>query len=151
VSLVCEILLPLSAASLGIFAGAMLTEGFVLVSFWRSLAPTAFLEWYAANDRRLLAFFTPLTVVTVVLAIAAAVATWSADAAGFRLAAIAALLAVFALATFFLYFERANKRFATAGIDAIDVAPELERWAAWHWVRTAVSVAAFAASLLALR
>jgi uncharacterized membrane protein len=146
-----EMLLLLSTASLGIFAGAMLTEGFVLVSFWRSLAPAAVLDWYAANDRRLLAFFSPLTVVTVLLAIAAAVACWFADGAAFGLAATAALLAGVALATFFLYFGRANKSFATASIDAVAVAAELTRWAAWHWFRTAISVAAFAASLLALR
>ena len=146
-----EILLLLATAALGIFAGAMLTEGFVLVSFWRSLAPEAFLAWYAANDQRLLDFFRPLTTATVLLAIAAAVAAWFADSGAFALALVAALLAVVALATFFVYFERANRSFATASIDAGDVAAELARWAAWHWFRTALSVVAFAASLLALR
>ena len=145
----CDLLLLLSAASLGLFAGAMLTEGFVLVSFWRSLAPEAFLAWYAANDRRLLDFFRPLTTATVLLAIAAAVAAWFAGSGAFALALVAALLAVVALATFFLYFEHANRRFATAGIVAGDVAPELARWAAWHWFRTAVAVVAFGASLIA--
>ena len=148
---IAEFLLLLSTASLGIFAGAMLTEGFVLVPFWRSLAPTGFLDWYAANDRRLLAFFSPLTIVTVLLAAAAAIAAWFAEGAEFGLVAIAALLAAVALATFFLYFERTNKSFATASIEVNEVAAELTRWSTWHWARTAISVAAFAASLLALR
>jgi hypothetical protein len=151
VSGLAEGLLLLSTATLGIFAGAMLTEGFVLVSFWRSLAPEAFLAWYAANDQRLLDFFRPRTTATVLLAIAAAIAAWVAGSDAFALTGVAALLAVVALATFFLYFERANESFATASIDAAGVAPALARWATWHWFRTALSVVAFAASLLALR
>jgi hypothetical protein len=151
VSAIGEILLLLSTASLGIFAGAMLTEGFVLVSFWRSLAPEAFLAWYAANDQRLLDFFRPLTTATVLLAVAAAVAAGLAGSAAFAPAAVAALLVVIALAMFFLYFAGANARFAKASIDTGDVAAALARWAAWHWFRTALSVVAFAASLVALR
>lgn len=146
-----ESLLLLSTATLGIFAGAMLTEGFVLVSSWRSLAPEAFLAWYAANDQRLLDFFRPLTTVAVLLAIGAAVAAWFAGSDAFVLTLVAALLVVVALATFFLYFERANRSFATASIDTADVASALARWASWHWFRTALSVVAFGASLLALR
>jgi hypothetical protein len=149
-STVSEFLLLLSTASLGIFAGDMLTEGFVLVSFWRSLAPEAFLAWYAANDQRLLDFFRPLTTATVLLAIAAAVAARFAGSSSFGFALVAALLAVAALATFFLYFERANRAFATASLGASDVPAALARWAAWHWFRTALGVAAFAASLIAL-
>jgi hypothetical protein len=66
-----------SAASLGIFAGAMLTEGLVLVPYWRSLTPPEFFVWYAVNDKRLLDFFGPLTWVAVLLALGAAlVSLW---------------------------------------------------------------------------
>ena len=44
----------LSAAALGIFCGSQLTEGLVLVPYWRALPPEQFLQWYAANDKRLL-------------------------------------------------------------------------------------------------
>jgi len=39
---VSDVLLTVSAAALAIFFGAMLTEGFVLVPFWRSLTPNEF-------------------------------------------------------------------------------------------------------------
>jgi hypothetical protein len=52
-NLVSEVARFLSAASLGIFAGAMLTEGLVLVPYWRSLTPAEFFGWYGANDQRL--------------------------------------------------------------------------------------------------
>ena len=31
----------------------MLTDGFVLVTYWQSLKTDAFYAWYGANDRRL--------------------------------------------------------------------------------------------------
>jgi len=68
----------LSAAAIGLFAGAMLTEGCVLAPYWRSVSPSDFLAWYAANDRRLLGFFGPLTAAAALLAlVTGAVAVWA--------------------------------------------------------------------------
>jgi hypothetical protein len=146
----CHVLQLLSVAALGVFAGAMLTEGLVLVPFWRSLAAAEFFAWYAANDRRLLGFFGPLTAVTAVLALAAAlVALWTGDP-GRWLALLAALLAIVAVSTFFLYFQRANASFAAATLAADDVPAELRRWAAWHWLRSGLSLAALTAALLSM-
>ncbi|MGH7894955.1 MAG: hypothetical protein ACREQL_09810 [Candidatus Binatia bacterium] len=149
-SLFGDILRLLSVASLGLFVGAMLTEGFVLVPYWRSLAPADFFAWYAVNDRRLLGFFGPLTTVTAAVAVAAALVTLLEGHPGRWPAVVAAVLSVVVVSTFFLYFERANASFAAASIAAGDVSGELARWAAWHWLRTGISVAAFAAALWSL-
>ena len=145
-----DILLTVSAAALAIFFGAMLTEGFVLVPFWRSLTPNEFFAWYEANDRRLLAFFSPLTGAAALLAIAAALVALMAGHPGGLPAAVAAALAVSVVAMFPLYFKRANESFAAASIAPTDVAAELARWAAWHWVRTAVSFIALFSAMAAL-
>ena len=148
---VCDVLRYLSAASLGIFAGAMLTEAGVLVTYWRSLAPAEFLRWYAANAQRLLAYFSPVTSVSGVLAILAAVASLWEGHPGRWYALAAAVLAVVMVASFFVYFEPANASFAAATIPVDAVAAELARWSAWHNARTALSIVALAASLLAIR
>jgi hypothetical protein len=116
----------LSTAALGLFAGAMLTEGLLLVPWWRSLAPGEFLSWYAANGSRLQDYFGPLT--------------W-----------LAGLLALLAVSSFFVYFGRANASFAAGAVRAADLPAELARWAAWHWVRTGLSLGALASALLSLR
>ena len=67
-----ELLAYLAVASLGIFVGAMLTEGLVLLPYWRSLPADAFYSWYGANDKRLLGFFGPLTWLAALPALAAA-------------------------------------------------------------------------------
>jgi hypothetical protein len=71
-----DVLTLLAVASLGIFFGAMLTEGFVLVPYWRSLPADAFYSWYRSNDRRLVGFFGPLTWLAALSALASASLSW---------------------------------------------------------------------------
>ena len=73
-----ELFALLAVALLGIFFGAMLTEGLVLVPYWRSLPAEAFYTWYGANDERLLGFFGPLTWLAALSALAAAgISLWT--------------------------------------------------------------------------
>lgn len=150
-ALLGDLLRYLTAAALGIFAGAMLTEAGVLVPFWRSLAPADFLRWYAANAERLLAYFSPVTSVSAVLALLAAGASLWEGHSGRWWSLAAATLVLVIVASFFVYFEQANASFAAATIPVDAVAVELGRWSAWHNARTALSVVALAAALLALR
>jgi hypothetical protein len=144
----CNAALAVSAACLGVFAGANLTEGCVLVPYWRTLPPATFFAWYAANDARLLGFFGPLTAITVV--VAAGAAAWAVRTAhpARWTAVTAAGLSTAALSMFFVYFRAANASFSAG---TAELPGELARWAAWHWVRTLVSVAALAAALRAIR
>lgn len=143
----CEILLLVSAGALGVFAGAMLTEGFVLVPYWRSLSPAEFFAWYRANDERLLRFFAPPTAAAALLAVAAAAVAFWVRHPGRGPALLAALLALAAAAMFPLYFQAANARFSAASLRAEELPAELARWAAWHRARMLASVAALAAAL----
>lgn len=138
-----------AAAALGVYVGAMLTEGFVLVPYWRSLPPEEFLRWYAANAERLVGFFGPVTAAATLLALAAAgLAFWQGHPGRFA-AGLAAAIMVALIVGFFVYFEPANERFAQATVAAADVPAELVTWAAWHHARTALAAVAFAASLVA--
>jgi ABC-type Mn2+/Zn2+ transport system permease subunit len=138
-------------AVVAIYVGAMATEGGVLVPYWQSLPPGEFLVWYAANARRLVDFFGPVTIAAVLLAVASAVlALWSRHP-GRMHATVTAVLLCGLLGLYFAYFEDANTRFATGGI-AVDAVPgELARWAWWHHVRTGVSAAALVTAVLAVR
>ena len=140
----------ISVAAWGMLVGSMLTEGMILVPYWRSLSPTEFFSWYAANDRRLLAFFAPLTSIAALSTVAAAgVSLWIARP-GRWYALVAAILSAVVVSMFPLYFQRANARFSAAGIPAGDLAAELARWAAWHRVRSGLGVVALTAALLGM-
>jgi hypothetical protein len=132
----------LATLTLGLAAGAVLAEGAVLVPWWRSLPPESFLTWYATNAARLFWFFGTLEMVSAVLVVAAAVLVRS------RLFVAAALLTAGVLAVFPLYFQAVNASFEAATIAPGDVAAELGRWATWHWLRTGMAIAAFAAAVV---
>jgi hypothetical protein len=137
----------LATLALGIAAGAMLAEGAVLVPWWRSMPPEAFLRWYADNARRLFEFYGPIEIVTATLTLFAAVVHRPSR----RWFVAAALLSLAVLAAFPIYFRDVNASFETGAIGIDRVHAELGRWAAWHWGRTMLGVLAFALALLGLR
>lgn len=139
-----------SAGLLGLFAGAMLTEGFVLVPYWRSLPADAFFAWYAVNDRRLMAFFGPVTSAAAVVTLAAALAAVGAGLPGRWAASASAALMLGCVAVFFAWFEQANASFSAASVPAGELPKALARWAAWHHARTLVALLALALMLLAV-
>src|SRR4029450_12036232 len=102
----------LATFALGVAAGAMLAEGAVLVPWWRSMPPEAFLRWYADNARRLLEFYGPLEIVGATLTLLAAVVHRPAR----QWFVGAALLALAVLAAFPIYFRDLNANFETGAI-----------------------------------
>ena len=136
---------------LGITAGAMLTEAVVLVPYWQSLAPTAFFGWYADNAALLVDFYSPLEVGTAIATLAAAIVFSAQGLRGARFMWVAAILSLLVIGTFFVYFKDANASFADQSIDAHALADALVTWERWQWGRVALGVAAFLASIVALR
>lgn len=140
-----------SLVSLGLFAGAMLTEGLVLVPAWRAMPPADFFAWYAAHEQLLLRFFTPLTVCTALLTLAAAMLSLTANQPGRWLAWGAAGITLIIVGMFYVFFRQANAHFSSATVAPQQLATLLSRWAAWHHWRTALSIAALVVALLGLR
>ena len=141
----------LAAIALGLMAGALAAEGSILVPFWRSLSPEAFLIWYKRHAILLLWFFGPLEVGAVLLSIVAAALGWIGDTSGRQLFTASAVLGVVLLALFPFYFQRVNASFTAGTIPLIDVPEELQRWSNWHWIRTLIAAVAFVIAVIALR
>lgn len=140
----------LSVAVLGIFTGAMLTEGFILVPFWQSISAAAFYEWCAANGQRLGSFYTPLNYAAALLPVAAAIVSLWQGYRGRWFACLAALFMLVITAMFYIYFRDVNLKFIAGSLTPPELAAELIRWATWHCWRTILSCGALAAGLLSL-
>lgn len=140
-----------AVVALGISAGALVTEGEVLVPYWRSLPPSEFLSWYRDNAELLFNFFGPAEIVAAVLAIAAALMFAIKRLQGLSWLILAAALAIAVLLAFPIYFKDVNASFASGTIAVNDVARELERWATWHWSRTVLALAAFISAVLGIQ
>jgi hypothetical protein len=136
-----------SIASIGVFAGAMATEAWVLVPYWHSLPAEQFLGWYAANAQRLFAFFAPVNVSAAAVALVAALSALRRRRPGRTAAVAACVLVLAATALYPLYFESVNANFAAGNIEPEDVPAELARWASWHWLRTWLAALALVAAL----
>jgi hypothetical protein len=145
-----NVLQYLSAATLGLWAGALLLEGGVLVPLWRSLPPEEFFTWHPASGPRLYRFFYPVTVAATLTTAGSAGASLIATAPGRWFVLLSGVLCIAIIVMYFLYFERTNAKFAKAAIKPNELSAELARWASWHWVRVGFCLAAFASALLAL-
>jgi hypothetical protein len=139
----------LAVLALGVSAGALVTEGAVLVPMWRAQRPEAFLVWYRAHAALLLKFFGPLEVVAALLVLAALVSRWLVGPGTPLLLTVAMALTVAVLLVFPLYFQRVNAGFESGATAPERVPGELARWARWHWMRTAFALGAFVAAVLA--
>ena len=141
-----ELLYIVTALAVGLLAGALLTEGCILVPYWRKMTPDDFFRLHGSIGPNLFHYFAPLTTVAVLLSVILGASDIVANSANSAIRA-STLLCVMALAVFFLYFKKANQKFADHAIPDSALAIELRRWAAWHWFRTALVVAAFACLL----
>lgn len=147
--MLADVLLLLSVAALGVFLGANVAEAALLVPFWREQDAPAFFEWYAANDKRLVGFFAPLTTACAVVVLAATIAAFVAGHPGRWAVLGAAVLVGAAAAMFPLYFRDANARFSAASVAVADLPRELATWAAWHNLRVVIVAASLLAALAA--
>ena len=147
---VCDVLQILSAATIGLLVGALLTEGCLFVPYWRWLPANKFYALYQELHPRLYRYFTPITVAPLLLNLAAGIVSVVRTDAGRWPIVIAFGLCLCAAVTHELYFKRANTQFANASIEPDALAVELKRWAVWHWIRTGLAVLAFGAALVSL-
>ena len=144
-------LLQLSTAfCLGLFVGSMLTEGMILVPYWRSMEPKTFLDLHGTMGPRLYGYFAPLTILATLIPTVTAGACLGSPTHPWVDSTVASAIMLLILGIYFLYFKAANESFATGSVGIEGLPAELRRWAAWHWLRTVLAAVAFLASLRAL-
>jgi MFS family permease len=141
----------LACLLLGLLAGGMLVIGVALVSFWKSLSPSAFQAWFASYSHLIGGLMIPLGAGSVAATAAALLAGWSGPAARRRWLLAAALSAIAAMATYPIFFAGANASFERGGLSDAAARSLLERWAVWHWIRSALGIVGFFAALRALQ
>ena len=147
-SVVASILLILTCLLLGLLTGAMLVIGVSLVSFWKSLAPSDFQVWFATHSHLIGRLMIPLGIGGLAVSVAAVIAGRRSSARGWLL--IAAVSAMGVMVTYPLFFATTNETFVRGGLADAAARSLLDRWAAWHWLRTGLGAVGFVAALRAL-
>ena len=122
----------------GLLAGSLLTEGMVLVPFWRGLPIEKFYELHGSGGPKLFRYFAPLTTFAVLAALGHAVTSGGSGSW------IAASLCCLNLASFFVFFRGVNNKLAAHAYNESDLSKVLGKWAIWHYARTFLMLTAFA-------
>jgi hypothetical protein len=115
----------------------------------RTVDAGTFQTWYRGNAARLVRFFGGLTWCAGLSALAWALLASASSSVGQMSAMAAAALMVAAVAMFPLFFKQANVGFLAGGRSNDEMARAVRRWAMWHWVRTGISLGAFAVAVAA--
>ena len=129
--------------ALGLYAGSLLTEAFILVPYWRRMPPSEFLRLHGTMGPGLFRYFAPLTLAAAGLAMLNGLVAYTDP-----VSVVVALLALAALLTFPIYFRAANAAFASGRMTEAELPAELARWEAWHRFRTVLVVLAFGLSVV---
>ncbi len=140
-----EILQMLTSLILGVFVGSLLTEGMILVPYWRSLKPETFLTLHGTLGPQLFRYFAPLTLAATVIPLVTFLFCYTAGTEGWLYSAIAAVFMLAILGIFFYYFKNANASFASGSVRVERLPAELSRWSnflalaangdGFHWRR----------------
>jgi Domain of unknown function (DUF1772) len=145
-----QILNLLSVISLSLFSGAFLFIALVVVGFWQAVAPEVFLNWMSDNFYRFPVLMVPLNMVALLLTIAAFGTAWKSQPDR-RIPLGLSVVCIFACTlTYQIYFAGANAEFLNRSIDLAQIGDtfaerlgtRIDTWATWHWLRTALSIAA---------
>ena len=147
---VASTLMMLTCLVLGVLAGGMLVIGVSFVSFWKSLSPSDFQAWFASHSHLIGRLMLPLGVGGVAVTVVTVIACWRGPATCRRWLLIAAVSVVGVMVTYPIFFAATNEAFVRQGLSDSAVRTLLDRWATWHWCRTALGTFGFFAALRAL-
>ena len=139
----------LSVVAAGALAGALLTEAFILVPYWRTMEPSQFLGLHSSLAPRLFGFYAPLTVLGTALPILRGGLAFPLATTADSLWCASAFCACGLLLVYFAFFRGANASFAK-GTDPAAARALLETWARVHQMRTLVAIVGFVLAASAL-
>jgi hypothetical protein len=135
----------LAVALLGVLSGVMLLVAVVLVPFWRAADTDEFSAWFAAHAHRIQRLAMPIGIV-------AALSTTLIVARAPGVFALGSAIATWAIAALYpLYFRPINLALIARKVGPDEIGATLARWAAMHWLRVALGIAALIAQLASMR
>ena len=150
-SVVASMLMMVTCLVLGLLVGGMLVIGIALVSFWKSLSPSDFQAWFASYSHLIGRLMIPLGAGSVAASVATLVACWSGAATRRRWLLLAVLSTIGVMVTYPAFVAGTNEAFVRGGLPDPAARSLLDRWAAWHWIRTGLGMVGFFAALRALQ
>lgn len=118
-----------------IFLGSQITEGCLLVPFWKSLSKTDFYEYYARFGPIIGRFYTVLTIIAVCIPITLSMYCFRKKTSALKTALTSTFFSLLVIVVFYVYFKPTNTQFYEAVFNSDQLKIVLQDWENWHWLR----------------
>ena len=125
----------LSVTVFSIFIGSQITEGALLVPYWRSLSSINFYSYYNEFGPFIGQFYTVLTIIAALIPIIISIYCKSTNSKALKFALISSFFAILFVSSFYIYFKDTNELFYKSILNDIELKNELVIWSYWHWGR----------------
>jgi len=135
-----QFLIYFSIVFFSIFIGSQITEGVLLVSYWKSLSSTDFYTYYNQFGPSIGTFYTILTITSALIPISYSIYFKLKKSTAFKYAFASSFFAVLFIASFYIYFKGANESFYQAAFSDVELKKELVIWSYWQWGRIAIEI-----------
>ncbi|MEE9364497.1 MAG: hypothetical protein V3U92_18000 [Cellulophaga sp.] len=122
-------------AVFSIFFGSQITEGCLLVPYWKTLSTAEFHEYYSQFGLIIGRFYTILTIIAALIPICISIYCFYKKSRALTFSLISTFFTFSCIALFYIYFKDTNQQFSDANFNASQLKSELEIWEYWHWGR----------------
>tara|TARA_R110002074_G_scaffold21547_1_gene66803 strand:+ start:982 stop:1485 length:504 start_codon:yes stop_codon:yes gene_type:complete len=139
-----------SIAIFSIFLGSQITEGCLLVPYWKMLSRTEFYEYYSKFGPSIGKFYTALTIIATLIPISISIYCFSNKLRALKYSVLSSLFAFLIIVLFYAYFKDANQQFYEITFNANQLKSELKTWEYWHWLRVLLEFLSLIFLILAL-
>ncbi len=133
-----RIILFLLIVIFSIFLGSQITEGFLLVPYWKTLSKVEFYKYYNKFGPVIGNFYTLLTIIAVLTPVSFSIYCYLKKHQAFKLSIISTFFAFLIIVIFYCYFKGANQQFYASALDTNELKSELNKWEYYHWLRVLI-------------
>lgn len=135
-----RILLLFLIAFFAVFLGSQITEGFLLVPYWKTLTKKAFYDYYLKFGPIISRFYTILTIIAVLIPLNISVYCFIKKSHALIYSVISSLFSILIIVVFYSYFKDVNQQLYQTNFDANQLKSELNTWEYMHWFRVLFEV-----------
>ena len=130
--------------------GSQITEGFLLVPYWKTLSKTEFYDYYLNFGPPIGKFYTVLTFIAIVIPVSISIYCFLQKHTALKYSLISSFFAFLIIALFYLYFKNTNQQFYEAAFNTNQLKSVLRTWECLHWVRVVLEIISLAFLVIAL-
>ena len=118
-----------------IFIGSQITEGVLLLPYWKTLSAVEFYSYYTKFGPTIGKFYSTLTIIAVLIPLGACIYCFFKKSSVLKYSIVSTFFAFLVIIVFYVYFKDTNHQFYVAAFNDEQLKLVLQTWGQWHWLR----------------